>query len=103
MDIGPLQKQNKHTRRKLKLMPEKPVKPDARKSKVADAPGDIPELTVRVGELAKAAKLTNPHVFGVLNVLVAAMLIDRVEAYESAALSWLRHQTGSADWEKHDV
>lgn len=60
---------------------------------VADAALAGGELTQQIGELAKAVKPTNRHVFTVLNVLVAGLLIGKEEEYAKAALAWLRYET----------
>lgn len=51
------------------------------------------ELTLQIGELAKAAKPTDIHAFTVLNVLAGALLISKEEEYAKAALAWMRYET----------
>jgi hypothetical protein len=73
----------------------KPQKFRAEERPMPDSPISRAELTRQIGELAKAAKPANSHIFTVLNVLVGAMLMDGEEQYATAALKWMREAAGN--------
>jgi hypothetical protein len=65
------------------------------------------QLIQRIGTLARIFRTANPHVFTVLNVLVASLLLNKEGKYAEAAQSWIRFETTreemDGDFERRSV